>query len=142
MEKHLAALLFMLTLYFSGIAVLPAGEVAASGARKVDVKLMQKESLGRFLAAGNGMTLYRFTRDEKDASNCLEGCAVNWPPFYAGPSAVIEGCEPSDFRTITRSDGRKQTTYKGMPLYYFKNDKYPGDTFGAGIGGKWFPVIP
>jgi predicted lipoprotein with Yx(FWY)xxD motif len=29
-----------------------------------------------------------------------------------------------------------------MPLYYFKDDKYPGDTFGHGIGGVWFLVTP
>jgi predicted lipoprotein with Yx(FWY)xxD motif len=55
---------------------------------------------------------------------------------------VVEGCESSDFTTIKRIDGRQQTTYKGMPLYYFKNDKYPGDTFGHGIGDVWFWVTP
>jgi len=103
---------------------------------------MQKERLGKFLAAGNGMTLYSYTKDEKNVSNCIEGCAFNWPPFYVDPSAVVEGCESSDFATIKRSDGRKQTTYKEMPLYRFINDKYPGDTLGQGIGEVWFIVTP
>jgi predicted lipoprotein with Yx(FWY)xxD motif len=96
--------------------------------------------MGSFLAAGNGMTLYSYSNDKDNISNCIEGCAMNWPPYYADPEAVIEGCEPGDFETITRSDGRKQTTYKKMPLYYFINDKFPGDTFGQGIGGVWFIV--
>ena len=108
----------------------------------VGVKIMEKELVGKFLTDGKNMTLYYLSKDEKNISNCTDGCAVNWPPFYVDPSAVIEGCESSDFATITRTDGRQQTTYKGMPLYYFKNDKYPGDTFGQGIGDVWFLVIP
>ena len=88
------------------------------------------------------MTLYSNTRDEENISHCIEGCAVNWPPFYVDPSAVVEGCESSDFATITRDDGKKQTTYKNMPLYHFINDKYPGDTLGQGIGDKWFIIKP
>jgi predicted lipoprotein with Yx(FWY)xxD motif len=108
----------------------------------VDVKIMEKETVGKYLADGKGVTLYQYARDGKDSSNCIEGCAINWPPFHTDPAAVGKGLEKEDFAVITRSDGRKQTTYKGMPLYYFKNDKYPGDTFGQGIGNVWFLVIP
>ena len=108
----------------------------------ISIRIMAKEMIGEFLADGSGMSLYSYARDEKNASNCNEGCAVNWPPFYVDPVTVTEGCESSNFATITRSDGRNQTTYKGMPLYYFKNDKYPGDTFGQGIGDVWFLVTP
>jgi predicted lipoprotein with Yx(FWY)xxD motif len=108
----------------------------------VGVKIMEKEAIGRYLADGKGFALYAYTKDTKNASNCIEGCAANWPPFYAEPSAVIEDCDPGEFGAITRSDGREQTTYKGRPLYYFKNDLYPGDTFGQGLGDAWFLVTP
>lgn len=132
-------------LLITGIFISAAslsGVVAAGEANKAGVRVMQKERLGKFLAAGNGMTLYSYTKDEKNVSNCIEGCAFNWPPFYVDPSAVVEGCESSDFATIKRSDGRMQTTYKGMPLYHFIQDKYPGDTLGQGIGKVWFIVTP
>lgn len=119
-----------------------SGEVAASGINNAGVKVMQKEELGSFLAAGDSMTLYSYTKDEKNISHCIEGCAVNWPPFYVDPTAVVEGCESSDFASITRDDGRKQTTYKNMPLYHFINDKYPGDTLGQGLGKVWFIITP
>jgi predicted lipoprotein with Yx(FWY)xxD motif len=106
------------------------------------IQIMEKEVLGKYLADSKGITLYSFKKDEKNSSKCIEGCAVNWPPFRLDPSAAVWECEPGDFATITRSDGLQQTTYKGMPLYYFKNDKYPGDTFGHGIGGAWFLVTP
>ena len=142
MKKYLPKVLFLLVMSLFVSATLLPGEVTASEVNNVGIKIMQKEELGNFMAAGNGMTLYSYTRDEKNISHCIEGCAVNWPPFYVDPSAVVEGCESSDLATITRDDGKKQTTYKNMPLYYFINDKYPGDTLGQGIGDKWFIVKP
>ena len=117
------------------------GLAPVMAAEEVGIKTMKKGLLGTFLTDGRGITLYTFSRDKKDVSNCVEGCAVNWPPFHVDPAAVIEGCESSGFTTITRTDGRQQTTFKGKPLYYFKNDKYPGDTFGQGIGDVWFVVL-
>jgi len=142
MKKYLPKVLFLLVMSLFVSATLLPGEVTASEVNNVGIKIMQKEELGNFMAAGNGMTLYSYTRDEKNISHCIEGCAVNWPPFYVDPSAVVEGCESSDFATITRDDGKKQTTYKNMPLYHFINDKYPGDTLGQGIGDKWFIIKP
>jgi predicted lipoprotein with Yx(FWY)xxD motif len=117
-------------------------QTGAKADEMIGVKIMEKEVVGKFLADGKGITLYSFSKDTENVSNCIEGCAVNWPPFHVDPSAVTEGCESRDFASITRSDGRQQTTYKGMPLYYFKDDKYPGDTFGQGIGGVWSLVTP
>jgi len=108
----------------------------------VSIRIMTKEILGEFLADGRGMSIYSYARDEKDASNCIEGCAVNWPPFYGESVSASEGLQAKSIGTITRTDGQKQTTYMGKPLYYFKNDKYPGDTFGHGIGDVWFLVTP
>jgi predicted lipoprotein with Yx(FWY)xxD motif len=142
MKNYLPKVLFLFVFGFFIFATLLSGEVTASGVNNLGVQVMQKERLGSFLAGGNGMTLYYFTKDEKNVSHCIEGCAVNWPPFYVDPSAIIKGCESSDFATIKRDDGRKQTSYKDMPLYHFINDKYSGDTFGQGIGKVWFVVTP
>ena len=142
MKKYLPKVLFLLVMSLFVSATLLPGEVTASEVNNVGIKIMQKEELGNFMASGSGMALYSYTRDEENISHCIEGCAVNWPPFYVDPSAVVEGCESSDFTTITRDDGKKQTTYKNMPLYHFINDKYPGDTLGQGIGDKWFIIKP
>lgn len=142
MKNHLAIVGFLFVYSIFIATILLSGQLPAKAEETVAVKIMEKEMLGKFLADGKGVSLYSFSKDEKNKSNCSEGCAVNWPPFYADPAAVTEGCESSEFSSITRSDGRQQTTYKGMPLYYFINDKYPGDTFGHGIGDVWFLVTP
>ena len=56
--------------------------------------------------------------------------------------AAKDGLKAADFGTITRADGQKQTTYKGMPLYYFGGDKAPGDTIGQGAKDVWYVVNP
>lgn len=142
MKHFLPRILFLLIAGFFVSASLLPGTVTAGEMSKPGIRIMQKERLGKFIAAGNGMTLYSYAKDEKNVSNCIEGCAFNWPPFYVDPSAVVEGCESSDFATIRRNDGSMQTTYKGMPLYHFIQDKYPGDTLGQNIGKVWFIVAP
>jgi predicted lipoprotein with Yx(FWY)xxD motif len=45
--------------------------------------------------------------------------------------------------TITRSDGSKQATYDGHPLYTFAGDKSPGQNKGNGVnasGGLWWEM--
>jgi len=55
------------------------------------------------------------------------------------------GAKASDLGTITRSDGSKQVTYDGHPLYYFSGDSGPGTAAGQGsdgFGAKWWLVSP
>ena len=52
------------------------------------------------------------------------------------------GVKADDFGVITRDDGKKQSTFKGMPLYYFFKDKKAGDTFGQGVNNVWYVVAP
>jgi predicted lipoprotein with Yx(FWY)xxD motif len=88
----------------------------------------------------SGRTLYRFTNDSENTSTCKDGCIVIWPVFLDETLTVPSFFNLSDFGTITREDGAKQTTYKGTPLYYFGEDKVRGDAKGQGANGKWFIV--
>jgi len=142
MQNNLSIFLVLSVFCFFTTGIVFSVHTPAKADEMVGIKIMEKELLGKFLADGKGLSLYSFSKDKKNVSNCSEGCAVNWPPFYVDPAAVSEGGDPNYFTAITRADNRPQTTYKGMPLYYFKNDKYPGDTFGHGIGGVWFLVTP
>jgi hypothetical protein len=53
------------------------------------------------------------------------------------------GAKASELGTITRSDGTKQVTYDGHPLYYFVGDSAAGQANGQGsdnFGAKWWLV--
>ncbi|WNR45932.1 hypothetical protein [Paenibacillus roseipurpureus] len=101
-----------------------------------------KADLGNFLTDANGMTLYYFDKDTKGVSNCSGKCLDKWPIFYADHIAAPTGVNSADFGTMVRADGKKQTTYKGFPLYYWVDDKKMGDTTGQNVGTVWFVVDP
>jgi predicted lipoprotein with Yx(FWY)xxD motif len=92
----------------------------------------------KYLTDANGMTLYYFTKDTTGQSVCTGGCADKWPIFYTPDISVPPALNASDFGTITRSDGQKETTYLGWPLYYWFQDKNPGDMKGEGVGNVWY----
>jgi hypothetical protein len=62
-----------------------------------------------------------------------------------GSPSASGSAKASDLGTITRSDGAKQVTYDGHPLYYFAGDSGPGTASGQGsdnFGAKWWLVAP
>ena len=75
-------------------------------------------------------------------SNVPDNLLTTWVPFYTASVAVPASLNKANFGTITRSNGQKQTTFKGYPLYYYSGDKAPGDTNGEGVGGVWHVVNP
>ncbi|MFD0693119.1 hypothetical protein ACFQZT_03350 [Paenibacillus sp. GCM10027628] len=106
------------------------------------IALGTKTDLGNFLTDANGMTLYYYDKDTKGVSNCAGKCLEKWPLFYADHISAPTGINQADFGNIVRADGKKQTTYKGFPLYYWVDDKKMGDTLGQNIGNVWFVVDP
>jgi len=106
------------------------------------VKVAQKEGLGSYLTDINGMTLYNFKKDSPGKSACEGPCVGIWPLYYREKVDAKDGLAAGDFGTITRADGKKQTTYKGMPLYYFSKDAKAGDTAGQGFKDLWSVAKP
>jgi predicted lipoprotein with Yx(FWY)xxD motif len=108
-----------------------------------NIKLASTQSLGNFLVAANGRTLYYFGLDlpasggQPAVSNCTGPCLPVWPIFHADALNVDAGLSASDFGEITRADGSKQTTFKGWPLYFFAGDAKAGDTNGDNFEGWW-----
>lgn len=104
-----------------------------------DVMITSNPTLGQILVDGKGMTLYTYTKDTKDNSTCYEACAVNWPPLLTTDTPKIVSALVNDnFGVITRTNGDKQITYKGMPLYHWIKDTKSGDATGENVGGVWF----
>ncbi|NOU65876.1 hypothetical protein GC096_17720 [Paenibacillus sp. LMG 31461] len=115
-----------------------------SGTKAVNssVKTSKSDQLGTYLVDTNGMALYLFTKDKGDVNACVGACIVNWPIFYDANLTVSSDLNASDFGEFTRTDGTKQNTYKGWPLYYWVKDKNPGDTTGQNVGKVWFVLDP
>jgi predicted lipoprotein with Yx(FWY)xxD motif len=110
-----------------------------------DVTLETNATLGKILAGADGKTLYFFAADVTGQSACTSAqCVANWPVFYKDNTKMLlgTGLVSTDFATITRSDGKMQTTYKGWPLYYFANDTKSGDVLGENVGGVWYAAKP
>ena len=106
------------------------------------VKVTAKEKIGSYLTDAKGMTLYVFKKDSPGKSACAGDCVAKWPLYYREKVGVSGTLQAADFGTITREDGQKQTTYKGMPLYYFAADKVGMDTNGQGVKDVWFVATP
>ncbi len=79
-------------------------------------------------------------------SACAGPCVTKWPPLLTtGKPTTDAGLNASRIATITRSDGTRQVTYNGHPLYLFVKDKKPGDVKGQGViafGAGWFALSP
>ena len=132
----LLGILGIMALVFTTVWATPA-----QGQEAADVVVSQDATLGNILTDPEGNTLYLFTRDERNVSNCSGGCATAWPPLLTTADPVAgEGVNAGRLGTITRSDNSLQVTYNGWPLYYRGTDVNPGDTNGQDIGGVWFVV--
>jgi predicted lipoprotein with Yx(FWY)xxD motif len=92
-------------------------------------------SLGKMiLVNAAGLTLYTYSNDTAGVSSCTGSCASNWPPLTLTAGSPTGGSGVTGtLATITRSDGTKQVTYNGKPLYTFQSDTSAGLAGGDGV---------
>ena len=105
------------------------------------VNTSEHPELGVILTGASGRTLYLFTVDERNQSNCLGGCALAWPPLLTvGEPTAGAAIADERLNSITRTGGSHQVTYNGWPLYYYALDRSPGDARGQNSGTLWYVV--
>ena len=123
-----------------------AGTPASSASTTATVIESHAGSAGPFLTNSSGRAVYLWAADSMNKSTCSGACAGAWPPVTTkGNVTAADGAKTADLGTISRSDGSKQVTYDGHPLYYFAGDSGPGQTNGQGsdsFGAKWWLVAP
>jgi predicted lipoprotein with Yx(FWY)xxD motif len=131
--------LALLAMMGVGVAMAATTSMRASGGT---VKVVASSKYGNVLAAGNGMTLYRYTLDKKGTIVCTGACVQYWPPLMlkgtAKPTAG-SGLSAALLGTIKRN-GAAQVTYAGFPLYRYVGDSKPGDVKGEGFQKTWYVV--
>lgn len=121
---------------------------AAVAGTTTELTAATNQNLGTIVTDQSGFTLYRFEKDTTDppASNCNGQCAETWPPALVGPSGLsgvnLDGVSSSVAGVVTRSDGTKQLTIAGHPVYRYAGDKAPGQTNGQDVGSTWFAITP
>jgi predicted lipoprotein with Yx(FWY)xxD motif len=118
---------------------------AANGAAVITVK--SNPTLGSILAAGpKKLTVYMFKADHGGKSACYGACESAWPPVITtGAPKGQGGVVAAKLSTITRSNGTKQVTYAGLPLYYYSPDSTEADITGQGVvsfGAPWYVMSP
>jgi predicted lipoprotein with Yx(FWY)xxD motif len=131
----------------SGSAAAPAaGSSSAAGASGATVISTATASGDTFLTDGSGRAVYLWVKDTGSTSVCTGACAGAWPPVTATGTPTASGsAKSSDLGTTNRSDGTKQVTYDGHPLYYYAGDPSAGTATGQGsdsFGAKWWLVAP
>ncbi len=105
------------------------------------VKLANNGLVGGFyLVNQSGFTLYLTSLDTpgSGASSCYGQCAYYWQAFYAANLSIPSNLSASKFGVITRTNGAKQLTYYGYPIYHYIPDNAPNQLKGQGVAGAWF----
>ena len=139
----------ILALLAVAASLVVADAVASASTRASTAPVTVKtggSSLGRIVVDSRGRTLYLFEKDTRTRSACSGACAAYWPPLLtSGKPVAGPGARSSLLGTIRRSDGTKQVTYAGHPLYRFVQDTRPGQVRGEGsqiFGAGWDALTP
>lgn len=102
---------------------------------------LKHTSLGNILVAANGRTLYLFKADKTNHSTLSRAGFAVWPAYTAsGKPRAGAGVNAAHIGIIS-TNGSKQVTYYGHPLYYYVGDKGAGETNGQGLkefGALWW----
>jgi predicted lipoprotein with Yx(FWY)xxD motif len=118
---------------------------AAASLQTTPTLTAHSSSYGNVLFDGRGFVLYAFTKDRRESA-CSGACARAWPPYILhGRLAAGPSVKRSLLGTVRRSNGARQVTYAGRPLYYYVGDKRPGQILCQNVsefGGLWLIVRP
>jgi len=133
-------------------ATATVAQAAATSDPSVIISTYKTPEDGTLITGANNRTLYVFKPDEKSTtaheklSTCNGPCAAVWPPVLAtGTPSVAGKADAALIGLTTRSDGSKQVTYNGMPLYYFAADTKAGQATGNHLKdgfGLWVGMLP
>jgi predicted lipoprotein with Yx(FWY)xxD motif len=123
------------------LPALPAAATTAAPARAAATTIhLQKTPAGKRLTARHGRTVYMFTIDTKNTSNCHKKCLKTWKPVKSKHAAKA-GAHVS--KNKLGMIAHHQVAYKGHPLYYYTGDtgkRQANGEFVFAFGGYWYTV--
>lgn len=102
--------------------------------------------MGQVVENSAGFVFYRFDKDTAkpvSKSTCDATCAEVWHPALTNDGKPkIKGITKDLVGTVTRTDGSKQLTIGGWPIYTYLGDKVAGTWKGQNVNGDWFVIKP
>jgi predicted lipoprotein with Yx(FWY)xxD motif len=96
----------------------------------------------KVLTNAQGMVLYWFAPDTSTKSACNSSCLKFWP-LVPGPATAGSGVTGT--LGVITTNGVKQATYDGHPLYTYVGDTAAGQVKGNALnasGGLWWVMTP
>ena len=114
---------------------------AASSAASGTTLKMTTFNGKKVLTNAQGMAVYWFAPDTSTKSNCNSSCLKFWR-IVRGPATAGSGVTGT--LGVITTNGVKQATYDGHPLYTYIGDTGPGTDKGNGLnlsGGVWHAII-
>jgi predicted lipoprotein with Yx(FWY)xxD motif len=125
-----------------GLAVSLAAAATAGATTNVVVAKAKNPTFGTILISGK--TVYTL---KPSKTPCSTQCLKFWPELLLPKGEthvkVGKGVNAARIGTVKRKGGRRQVTYSGKPLYFFFQDKSPGQVKGnvTDEWGKWSVVV-
>jgi predicted lipoprotein with Yx(FWY)xxD motif len=115
--------------------VAPATTTSGGATTAATVTVVTNPKLGKILVNSAGMTLYVDEKDKPGAPACTGACLQAWPPVPAPATPTAGTGVTGTLSSVTLSNGTKQLTINGSPLYTWTNDKASGDATGQDVNG-------
>ena len=125
---------------------------AAKSAPSLVIGTYKTPEDGTLITGTNNRSLYVLKADEQStsahekSSTCNGACAAVWPPVLDTTTPTVTGKANASLIGLTkRSDGTKQVTYNGLPLYYYAADTKAGQASGNHLKdsfGLWIGMLP
>lgn len=120
------------------------GVTGALASATTTIRSANNPNYGRILEGPSRYTLYVFCSGANQ--RCAGHSSPNWPPLIAhGRLVAARGSKVKARKLGTRtlSNGKRQVTYYGQPLYLYRGDHSPGQTNGENktqATGSWFVI--
>jgi predicted lipoprotein with Yx(FWY)xxD motif len=140
----------------NGLPVL--GPIPLSSETLADGKAVLAAGMFQGMGPAGPITVYTYSKDQKRHSNCRDTCALDWPPVLtSAPASATAGLPKGSVGSIERSNGTRQLTYQGKPLYFYAQELFrldakgnplnpPTSGNGAGLAGPGhaghFALVP
>jgi serine/threonine protein kinase len=116
----------------------PTSTIGTTGKTLHTASAMARGKSVTLLTTAEGRALYYFVYDTATTSVCTKAlCTTAWPPYLSDSIPTSTTPLSGTLGVQTNANG-SQVTYNGHPLYTYAKDTAAGQTYGDGVGGKWF----